>query len=182
VSFEIDFLPVGEGDSSGDAIAFRYGNFEGPPEATKVFVVDGGTKESGQSLVQHIKTFYQTDRVAAVFCSHPDIDHASGLTVVLENLNCGQLVMHRPWEHAPYICDLFKADHSPTGLSEKLEKAVSAAHELERICNDKGIPIVEPFAGTSTSDGSILVLGPSRDYYQRLLPDFRNTPAAKLPS
>jgi beta-lactamase superfamily II metal-dependent hydrolase len=148
----------------------------------QVYVVDGGTKASGDALVKHINNYYKTDRVAAVFSTHPDIDHASGLTVVLENLNCGQLVMHRPWEHAPYILDLFKANHSPTGLSEKLEKAVSAAHELETICQKKGIPIVEPFAGTSTSDGSLLVLGPSREFYQQLLPDFRNAPAAKLPS
>jgi beta-lactamase superfamily II metal-dependent hydrolase len=182
MAFEIDFLQVGEGNSSGDAIAFRYGNLEDPSTPGHVYIVDGGTKASGEALVQHVNKYYKTDHVAAVISTHPDIDHASGLTVVLEKLNCHQLLMHRPWEHSPYICDLFKANHSPTGLSEKLEKAVSAAHELETICQKKGIPVVEPFAGASTSDGALLVLGPSKEFYQQLLPDFRGTPAAKVPS
>ncbi len=50
LGYEIDFLPVGNGDKSGDAIAVRYGE----PGNYKVMVVDGGTKESGQALVAHI--------------------------------------------------------------------------------------------------------------------------------
>jgi beta-lactamase superfamily II metal-dependent hydrolase len=182
MAFEIDFLRVGDGKSSGDAITFRYGNFDGLASQQHVFIVDGGTKDSGAALVQHVRTFYGTDQVEGVISTHADLDHASGLTVVLENLDCKQLVMHRPWEHALYICDLFKMNHSPTGLSEKLEKAVSAAHELECICERKGIPIVEPFAGSATKDGAVLVLGPTQEFYQRLLPHFRDTPAAKVPS
>ena len=182
MAFEIDFLPVGDGQSSGDAIAFRYGNFDGPPSEQHVFVVDGGTKDSGKALVEHIRNFYRTNQVEGVISSHADLDHASGLTVILENLECAQLVMHRPWTHAPYISDLFKFNHSPTGLSEKLEKAVSAAHELECICEKKGIPIVEPFAGAATKDGAVLVLGPTKEFYQQLLPHFRETPVAKVPS
>ncbi len=47
--YEIDFLPVGNGDRSGDAIAMRYGT----PNNYKVIVYDGGTKESGKALVDH---------------------------------------------------------------------------------------------------------------------------------
>jgi beta-lactamase superfamily II metal-dependent hydrolase len=182
MAFEIDFLPVGDGASSGDAIAFRYGNFNGVPSEQHVFIVDGGTKDSGKALVDHVRRYYCTNEVESVISTHADLDHTSGLTVVLENLECKQLVMHRPWNHAPYICDLFKANHSPTGLSEKLEKAVSTAHELECICDKKGIPIVEPFAGAATADGALLVLGPTIEFYQELLPHFRDTPTAKMPS
>lgn len=56
VGFEIDFLPVGEGERSGDAIAFRYGL----PGSYRVMVVDGGTKASGEKLVEHIRLHYGT--------------------------------------------------------------------------------------------------------------------------
>jgi phosphoribosyl 1,2-cyclic phosphodiesterase len=128
MNFEIDFLPVGNGEKSGDAICFRYGNLLGPRDQQKVFVVDGGTKESGEALVQHIRSYYGTSYVDSVFSTHPDLDHTSGLTVVMESLDFGQLVMHRPWEHATEICDLFKAPSTPTKMSEKLRKAITNAH------------------------------------------------------
>jgi beta-lactamase superfamily II metal-dependent hydrolase len=76
--YEIDFLPVGSGERSGDAICVRYGT----PGYYKVMVYDGGTKESGEALVKHIREHYGTHHVDYVVCSHPDADHAFGLSVV----------------------------------------------------------------------------------------------------
>src|SRR5580693_2236869 len=89
--FEIDFLPVGEG-RSGDAIALRFGNLTGERKDQVVVVIDGGFKESGEKLVEHIKSYFNTDYVDTVISTHPDADHASGLSVVLETLSVGQLV------------------------------------------------------------------------------------------
>lgn len=182
MNFEIDFLPVGNGEKSGDAICFRYGNLLGPRDQQKVFVVDGGTKESGEALVQHIRSYYGTSYVDSVLSTHPDLDHTSGLTVVMESLDFGQLIMHRPWEHATEICDLFRAPSTPTKMSEKLRRAITNAHELEGIAKRRNKPIVEPFAGASTPDGCVLVLGPSTTFYESLLPEFRETPAPKFES
>ena len=55
MGFEIDFLPVGEGEKSGDAIALRYGNLSGTRSEQTVLVVDGGTLDSGAALVDHVK-------------------------------------------------------------------------------------------------------------------------------
>ncbi|HLV39997.1 MBL fold metallo-hydrolase, partial [Xanthomarina sp.] len=81
-SLEIDFLAVGNGEKSGDAIAFRYGDFT-DPNKQKVIVIDGGTKESGKELCTLIKSTYHTNTIDLVVCTHPDGDHASGLTEVL---------------------------------------------------------------------------------------------------
>ncbi|MGL2523264.1 hypothetical protein ACOWOB_05920 [Helicobacter pylori] len=43
-SYEIDFLPVGDGKKSGDAIAMRWWHGEWSKERQKVMVIDGGTK------------------------------------------------------------------------------------------------------------------------------------------
>jgi beta-lactamase superfamily II metal-dependent hydrolase len=179
MGFEIDFLPVGEGEKSGDAIALRYGNLFGPRSEQTVLVVDGGTLDSGAALVEHVKNFYGTEYVNGVICTHPDLDHACGLKVVLEKLDFGALVMHKPWEHAAEIAELFDQPMVPSKLKEKLRKAVSAAHDLQVICNEKGKQIIDPVPGNLTNDGAVMVLGPSRDYYQLLLASFRDTPAPR---
>lgn len=96
--YEVDFLLVGSGDKGGDAIAHRYGE----PGSHKVMVIDGGTKESGQQLVDHIKAYYETAYVDYLVNKPPDADHASGLEVVLEQLTISEAWVHRPWECAGY--------------------------------------------------------------------------------
>jgi beta-lactamase superfamily II metal-dependent hydrolase len=175
--FEVDFLAVGDGARSGDAIALRYGNL---PSQQTVVVIDGGTLESGKKIVQHVKQYYNTSRADIVISTHPDADHVSGLSVVVEQLQVGHLLMHKPWEHAEDIRSLFVDDRlTARGLQMKLARALQDAKDLEHIAKAKGIPITEPFEGVQTPDGSLLVLGPSKPCYQSLLCDFRCTPEAK---
>ena len=56
MGFEVDFLPVGEGEKSGDAIAIRGGNLTGPRTEQFVIIIDGGTLDSGDALVGHIQS------------------------------------------------------------------------------------------------------------------------------
>jgi beta-lactamase superfamily II metal-dependent hydrolase len=182
MGFEIDFLAVGEGERSGDAIAIRCGNFTGARTEQFVMVIDGGTLESGDALVEHIQRDYGTNRVDLAVNTHPDGDHASGLSRVLEELTVACLWMHRPWLHSPDIKHMFDdGTLSNDRLSAKMRKALEDAWDLERIAKRKGIPITEPF-----SDGEanrqyqgIYVLGPTEDYYQSLLPGFREMPELK---
>ena len=146
---------------------------------SKVLIIDGGTLEAGKNLVNHIKNYYGTTFVDGVLCTHPDIDHACGLKVVLEELDFGFLLMHQPWNHASEILDLFKNPFTTTKLKEKLQKAITTAHELQEICEDKGKKIYEPFTGLTWD--SIRILGPNREYYQELLAQFRDTPTALYP-
>ena len=46
MAYQVDFLPVGDGAKSGDAIAMRFGNFANPQQ-TYVVVIDGGFQSSG---------------------------------------------------------------------------------------------------------------------------------------
>src|SRR5271166_3292805 len=107
MGIEIDFLAVGDGSKSGDAIAVRFGNLHGKREEQTVITIDGGTKESGDNLVDHIKKYYGTTVVDFAFLTHPDADHASGMSEILEKLTVKQVVMHRPWEHSDAIHHLF---------------------------------------------------------------------------
>ena len=111
MGYEADFLPVGDGERCGDAIALRFGNLAGSRNEQEVWVIDGGTKESGEALVAHIDKYYHTDRVDVVVSTHPNSDHSSRLSVVLEQMSkVGLLLMHQPWNHAEDIRRLFDDD------------------------------------------------------------------------
>jgi beta-lactamase superfamily II metal-dependent hydrolase len=180
MAYEIDYISVGDGERSGDAITLRFGNLSGSREQQFITVIDGGFQESGETLVNHIKTYYGTDHVDLAVSTHPDSDHASGLYAILEKLSVGQLAMHRPWEHAAEIKRLFKDGRiTASGLEERLEKSLQHASDLETLATKKGIQIVEPFQGITGLNGAIHILGPSQEYYKILLAGFRSTPEPK---
>jgi beta-lactamase superfamily II metal-dependent hydrolase len=178
---QIDFIGVGkESSKSGDAIALRFGDLAGDRDGQFVMVIDGGTLESGEELVKQIETYYKTDRADLVISTHPDSDHASGLTVVLEKMKVNELWMHKPWEHAEDIRNLFQNDRiTDASLRETLKRDLENAKNLATIAARKNIPIIEPFAGEDLGIPELTVLGPTREYYQSLLPHFRDTPEAK---
>ena len=75
--FEIDFLGV-ETAKSGDAITLRY-SVNG---TAGVHVVDGGYLDTGDQIVEHLKTYYGTTVIDHVILTLPDRDHANGLRKV----------------------------------------------------------------------------------------------------
>jgi beta-lactamase superfamily II metal-dependent hydrolase len=175
VGYEIDFLPVGNGDRSGDAIAIRYGT----PGDYKILVYDGGTKEAGQLLVNHIKEHYKSNFVDYVVNSHPDADHASGLSVVLEQMRVGELWIHQPWNYSQIIRDYFKDGRiSDNSLAERLRKNMTAAYALEQLAEKQNIPIYAPFRGARI--GEFVVLSPEENWYVHdLIAEFNKSPTQK---
>ena len=170
--YEIDFLPVGEGDTSGDAIAIRYGD----GIEWKVMVYDGGTKTSGQALVDHIEKYYGTKHVDFLVNSHPDQDHASGMSVVMEKLTVGELWIHRPWLHAGEVLRHFEDGRiTQESLAQRFKDKMPHVWALEELAIENGIKIFEPYQGAEI--GCFKVLSPSKDWYlHTLLPEFDKTP------
>ena len=178
MAYEIDYLAVGEGESSADAIALRF--VEPSTAAQRVMIIDGGTKESGAGLVELVNKRYGTNRVDVVICTHPDADHASGLTVVLERMEVGYLIMHLPWNHADSLKRMFKGGHiTSSGLERKLTRSLQHASSLEDLALSKRVPVYEPFEGLTAFDGLVEVLGPSQAYYETLVANFDCTPEPK---
>ena len=183
MGYEVDYLPVGEGEKSGDAIAVRWGYLGGGRADQCVIVIDGGTKESGQALVDHIRSYYRTDEVDLVVCTHCDADHASGLSVVLGQLRVRKLLMHEPWEHAEEIHRLVKDRRTTVrSLTRKMEAGLEAAHDLREAAERRGVRVVEPFSGWATEilGQTITILGPSEEYYKQLLSKFRCVPNTQV--
>lgn len=174
MNYEVDILAVGDETKckSGDAIALRFGEFDGDLTKQYVVVIDGGFEGSGDKLVNRIIKEYGTYYVDLVISTHPDSDHINGLSVILEKLTVGELWIHTPWNLSEDIKNLAEnrnLEVLSTDKRRKLIKSLQAAYDLEKLAIQKKINVVEPFEGTSKFNNVVHVLGPSLDYYYELV-------------
>ena len=181
MGYEIDVIGVGKESKSGDAIAVRWGNLHGSRNEQKVVLIDGGFQETGQEVVDHIKDYYATTFLDAVVSTHPDQDHVNGLHVVLDELSVGQLWIHKPWENNQGLAERFLDGRvTDDSIGRRLKESLDSAADLVAKAESKDIPIVEPFSGISLYDqGEFQVLGPTRQFYESLIPEFDGMPQAK---
>ena len=172
MAYEIDFLAVGEGKRSGDAIALRYSD----GASKRIHVIDGGDQAAGERMVGHIRKYYgNPSYIDAVTCTHGDDDHSSGLREVIKAFKVGCIWMNRPWLYASSIIEDFK-DRRMTvaSLNRHLREQYPNLAEIEDIAGDRGIPIHEAFQEEAW--GVFTILAPSRDRYLQLIPEFSRTP------
>ncbi len=149
---EVDFLPVGDGERSGDAIAMR---FTRPDTGeTAVVVIDAGFKDDGEDLVTHIETYYGTSVVDLAILTHPDGDHIGGMGEVIRGLNVKKLWLH----------DI--GSHGGAALP-----AADAVSDLINVARENGTEVFEAWAGATAFGGAITVLGPDKEYYETLVGD-----------
>jgi len=181
MGIEIDFLPVGDKSKSGDAIAIRYGDLSGANSQPLILTIDGGTKESGEALVDHVQTYYRTKTVNGAFLTHADGDHASGMRVILEKLDVKAVLMHRPWLHSKLVKELLEDGRTTiTSIKEKTKENLAVAYEIEKLAIAKGITPVEPFVGLALNHG-LSILGPTKEFYEAQLANFDFMPETKEP-
>ncbi len=172
-AYELEFLPVGNGERSGDAIVGRFFSDDG---SWRTVAVDGGTKESGPAITDHVRTQYGTRFSSMMSSTHIQMQttlQASGS--LLEQMDVGALWMHRPWEHSADIQHAFDdARITATNLASRIRDALVCAYELHELATSRNIPQMEPFFGAQI--GPFTVLSPTLPNYQALLPHFRCTP------
>lgn len=170
-AYEIEFLPVGTGASSGDAIVMRY--WDGA--AWRVGVIDGGYEATGEQICAHVRGWYGTEVIDFVVSTHPDNDHMSGLRTVLANMTVRALWMHVPWAHAARIQNLFRSRRwTVQGLEAEFRRQYGYVGELVELAQRQGTSIHYPFEGQTI--GPFTVMSPSLEMYEGLLPQFRDTP------
>lgn len=171
-AYEIEFLRVGDGASSGDAILLRW--WDG--QSWHIGIVDGGYEDTGREICDHIRQWYsQTPVIDFVVSSHPDNDHMSGLRVVMEQLPVRELWMHVPWLHAARIQHLFRSRRWTTqGLEGEFRRQYNYVADLVDLAQKQKTTIKLPFQGERI--GPFTVMSPTLDMYEGLLPQFRDTP------
>jgi len=183
MGYEVDFIGIGQESQCGDAITIRFGDMYGSRDNQTVVVIDGGFKDDGQRIVDHIKSNYNTDVIDLVINTHPDQDHINGLETVINELNVKELWMHLPWEHNQGLADKFHDGRiTDNSIGEKLKETLNKAHALYELALSKDIKVQEPFTGLVDLSGNLKILGPSVGYYESLVPDFDGMPETKSAS
>lgn len=148
--YEIDFLPVGDGGRSGDAIAMRFTRPDTGGYAH--IIVDAGFKDDGEALVEHVKNYYDTTSIDVAILTHPDGDHIGGMGEVVRGLAVKELWLH----------DL--GERGGTGLP-----AADAVDELIEVAGEQGTVVREAFAGSSAFGDALVIIGPTVEYYEQLV-------------
>ncbi len=168
--YEIDLHKIDE-KTSGDAISIRYV----VNNASTIMVVDAGYQSTGKSVVENIKSYYDSPTyINHVVATHPDGDHAGGLRHVLEEFEVGELWMNRPWIYAGELISQFSRFTSVENLEARLREIYPNIAYLEEIALDKGIPIRDVFQGTQI--GAFIVLSPTRERFLDLIVESERTP------
>jgi beta-lactamase superfamily II metal-dependent hydrolase len=153
--YEVDYLWVGEKTNTGDAIALRF--TEPGTKIRRVAIIDGGFRETGERLADHVETYYGTSTVDLVVCTHPDNDHIMGLFEVIERLTVRRLLIHRPGLFGYGANDGVKAD--------LVEDLVQLAESYDVVIDDFS------YAGTQYFGGALTIAGPSLEFYKQMLAD-----------
>lgn len=177
MQYEIDFIGVDTVSNNADAIAMRWKENFATPYIVGIY--DGGYKDHGEALCEHIWQYYKTDSVNFVVCSHPDADHASGLEVVLNNLHVKCLYMNIPWG---FINDIWNKVNdgriTKNSLENRLKEKYPYITTLEELAVEKGIPISSCFQGMWLAN-KWAVLSPSKEFYLHQLVNSSKTPLAE---
>ena len=174
MEYEIDFLPVGDGSKSGDAICLRYSYDDG--ETWHVGIIDGGTQDAGENLCKHIEEYYKTKVVDFMICTHPDQDHASGLSAILDNMTVNKILMHCPWDYVDYFFDAVNDGRvTKQSLRQKLIDGHPYAYKVYEKAIEKKIPIHHPFSdGNDHGVPALNIVGPTGDFYLKQVVNFRS--------
>ncbi|MGB8423142.1 ComEC/Rec2 family competence protein [Paraburkholderia sp.] len=169
---EVEFMPVGDASRAGDSIIVRYGE----ENDYKLMVIDGGTTDSGEKLVEHLRAHYGHDvTVEHAVLTHADADHASGMRELFKEIPVTNLWMHVPWMLAPEAIHLFENKNwTADGITNAIKPEYDILSEILDMAWAAGTKVYYPFQGATI--GPFTVLSPNRDHYLHLLPQFEKTP------
>lgn len=182
MGYELDLLPVGNGEKSGDAILLRFGDLNKGKSSQCVIIIDGGYKNTAEKIKSHLRKYYNcvnnADKIEIdlMILSHPDNDHVSGLVELAKDpeVQINNILMHRPWKEMDV--SWFKDGRiTNDSLKERLADAFEKAYELDRATpNAKKL---SPFPTTYTcGEAQLHILAPSEDRYKTCIAQCGKTP------
>lgn len=183
MTYEIEFIGLQEETNDATAICMRWINENG---SYTIGVFDGGFALHGKELVNHLNKYYfettENREIDFVICSHPHMDHASGLVEILENFSVKRLYMNLPWTYVDELYDKVSDKRiTPASLEVRLKERYNYITNLEQLAIDKEIPIYTALEGTKIED-KLTILSPNKDFYLELLIESDKTPLEKKSS
>lgn len=183
--WEIDLLPVNESSRSGDCILLRFGDLYKGKKAQNVILIDGGYSSTATSIKSHLKDYYNCYydgqyHITAVFLSHTDRDHISGLVKLFEDREVAvdNLIVNIPWKTATPAW--FKDNRiTPNSLRKDLQGVFDNLFKLVKMAEeDKKAKVwnAVDYLGTITcNDAKLHILGPSKSFYNTCIANSEKT-------
>lgn len=183
--YEIDMINVG----AADAFCIHFYNDE--DDQDYIILIDGGNYDDGHKIADFIQKNYHKTKIDLVICSHCDKDHFGGILYLLEqqlnkgkdNMNIKQICVNDPAKHVPNglikWSDLM--NYQTQQVKARSVYDIDGHDNMLDLIESLGILWYEPFSDADTfnevsyyENGLIKILGPSREYYKSLVPEFRN--------
>lgn len=174
--YSVKFFQVGNGSKGGDAILIELYDNE---DNRYPILIDGGYKETGESICAYLKKNYEEPRICMMINTHPDKDHISGFMAILEDddITVESIYMNRPWKDSHFSTEFFNdrriTEHSLMG---RIRAAFLIADKIEELAKSKDIEISSLFCGSELINGVLTVLGPSQTFYRTHLLASDKTP------
>lgn len=172
----VRFFHVGNETKGGDAILIELFDERNNPF---VILIDGGYKDTGEKICQHMIAEYNDPVIHLMVNTHPDIDHTSGLKTILENdkIEVKRIVMNRPWKDAGLKPEHFKDGRiTQNSLAERLRDEFAMADDIEGIAKRKNIPLGRAFQSCNLVSDVLTVLAPNETSYKKFLLSSEKTP------
>ena len=172
-TYEVRFFSVGNNTKGGDAIFIR---FVDENSKWRVIVIDGGYTENGDKIKDYMGELH-LDTIDLMVNTHPDLDHISGLLTIMDSdIKVDTLLYHRPWKDGNIHADMFTDGRiTDNSVNRRLKENFVKAYELEKKALEKGCQIESPEVGTNYF-GCYTILGPTEDFYQKMLLASDKTP------
>lgn len=175
--YEIDMLDVKAAD------AFLIHAFVDKGNGTEweyVVLVDAGNEGDGEKIYNHINKYYEQTYIDLVIITHCDSDHYGGMQYLIAKHNDenDKFSIKKVWVHDPFNhvdVDDVKYIRKEETLKDRLNAAYafSDGGNLLDLLDKANIKRKEVFKGDTYDALNITVLGPDKDYYESLIPDFR---------
>lgn len=187
--YEVDMLDV----KSADAFLIHF--FDDEHNWEYIVLIDGGNYSDGTKIASFIREHYSQNYIDLAICTHCDDDHFGGILYLLEQQRDGgndNMSIRQIWVNDP-------ADHVELGKikwyrnEDNMEVEARSVYDcedenmmslLDELVEKDKIEWLEPFSDandygkksyiSSIYDGLIEVLGPTVEFYEELVPDFRN--------
>lgn len=178
--YEIDMIDVG----AAEAILIH---FYDENEKDYVVSIDAGNYKDGETVAKFVREHYDKWKIDLAICTHCDADHFGGYVWLLENMqrkpetsvDIKHFWINDPGNHVKV--DDFKYYRNQGNLIEEARSVFtlpgSTKNLLSLIDGMKNVSRSESFSNAGENlffDKIIEVLGPTKEYYKTLVPDFRN--------
>ena len=174
--FEIDMLDVKAADAF---LIHAYAKQPSGYEYEYIVLVDAGNEGDGEKVLNHIQKYYNKQYIDLVIITHCDADHYGGMKYLIDKHNEGaSFSIKKVWVHDPYVhvdVDDVKYIRKDETLRERLNAAYafSDGSNLLDMLDESHINREEVFNEDTYDSLNIKVLGPDKEYYESLIPDFR---------